>query len=224
VAVKRLRGGVRWIERHRADPYVRKARAAGYRSRAAFKLIEIDARDRLIRPGMVVIDLGAAPGSWSQVVVGKVGRSGRTIGVDLLPIEPLPGVEFVQGDIRDAEVLARLEALVPSAGADLVLSDIAPNLSGSAPTDQARSEELARIALEFASRHLKHGGTLLVKTFHGSGFEGLRAAMRAVFEQVQVRKPAASRPESAETFLLGRGRRNASETEATAFARRNNRT
>lgn len=179
----------------------------GYRSRAAFKLIEIDTRDRLIRPGMVVIDLGAAPGSWSQVVAEKLGRSGRTIGVDVLPIEPLAAVEFVRGDIRDAEVLARVAALVPAAGADLVLSDMAPNLTGLAPTDQARAEELARIALEFASRHLKRGGTLLVKTFHGSGFDALRAAMRGVFEQVQVRKPEASRQESAETFLLGRGKR-----------------
>jgi len=194
------------MQRHVADPYVQKARAAGYRSRAAFKLIEIDRGDRLFRPGMSVVDLGAAPGSWAQVAVERVGPAGRVVGIDLLPVEPIRGAAFVQGDFRQESALRDLSRLVPAGGVDLVLSDLAPNLSGVAATDQARSIELAELALEFARRHLKPGGDLLVKAFHGAQFDSFRKAMSLIFRSVAVRKPGASRDSSAEVYLLGRGK------------------
>jgi len=204
--VRRSRSAGAWLRRHVSDPYVRQARAGGWRSRAAFKLIEIDRRDALLRPGAFVVDLGAAPGSWSQVAVSRAG-AGRVIGIDLLPIAPLAGAVFVLGDVRSAGDSAAIEALLPEGGADLVLSDMAPNLSGVAAADQARSAELVEVAAEFSARALKRGGDLLVKVFQGSEFVRLRALLTSAFERVLVRKPGASRGESAECYLLCRGRR-----------------
>lgn len=207
--MKRTKSSKAWLQEHVNDAYVQQARAAGYRSRAAYKLMEIDDRYRLIRPGMNVVELGAAPGSWSQVVLARLGRQGRLAGIDLLPVEPLAGAVFVQGDFTEADGLARLEAAVGAGGIDLVLSDMAPNISGVAASDQARAMHLGELALTFALERLKPGGGLLVKTFQGRGFDELRAAMAQAFEQVIVRKPKASRDRSAEVYLLGLKRRTA---------------
>lgn len=196
-----------WMREHVTDPFVRRAKQQGYRSRAAFKLLEILERDRLVRPGMRVVDLGSAPGGWSQVVLPLVGASGRVVAVDVLEMPPLPGVAFIQGDFREADTLARLEQALQDQGVDLVLSDMAPNISGVAPTDQARSEYLVELALEFALEWLKPGGSLLVKAFHGSGIDGLRRRLGEAFEKVVVRKPKASRDRSSEFYLLARGLR-----------------
>jgi 23S rRNA (uridine2552-2'-O)-methyltransferase len=194
---------------HLNDPYVKLAQQRRYRSRAAFKLLEIDEQDRLIRPGQTVVDLGSAPGSWSQVVREKLAGpggtvNGRIVAIDLLPMEPVDGVAFLQGDFRDEAVLERLEALLEGRKVDLVLSDMAPNLSGVGLADAARMGHLAELALEFASRHLKPDGALLVKCFHGSGYSQIVEAFKRAFVSVAVRKPKASRAESAETYLLGR--------------------
>lgn len=194
------------------------AQKHGYRSRAAFKLVEIDRRDRLIRRGMVVVDLGSAPGAWSQVLRERLGRpggadagiDGRILAVDLLPMEPIPDVEFLQGDLREAPTLERLEAALGDALVDLVISDMAPNLSGVAAADAARMSDLAELAIDFAVRRLKGDGALLVKCFHGSGYSQIVEAFRRHFSQVLVRKPEASRSASAETYLLGRGPRHPS--------------
>ena len=201
--MKRTKTSKAWMREHVTDPYVQQAKAEGYRSRASFKLIEIDDKDHLIRPGMTVVDLGSAPGSWAQVVVERVGRQGGVVGMDLLPVEPLAGAVFLQGDFSGDEGLALLEAKLGEAKADLVLSDMAPNMSGVAVADQARVMYLAELALEFARAHLKQGGAFLVKVFQGSGFDEFRRAMAEAFEQVVVRKPKASRGRSAEVYLLG---------------------
>lgn len=203
----RSRTSKAWLREHVTDPWVQKARAGGWRSRAAFKLLQIDQKDRLLRPGMAVLDLGAAPGGWSQVAAEAVGPAGRVVAVDLLPLEPLPGVVFVQGDFEDAAVLPRVEAALGGGRAGLVLSDMAPNLSGVGPTDQARSVRLAEAALDAALRWLQPGGSLLVKVFHGAGFDDLVRQLRSHFGQVVVRKPEASRGRSAETYLLAKGLR-----------------
>lgn len=195
------------MHEHVTDPYVHRAKAEGYRSRAAFKLIEIDRHDRLLRPGLVVVDLGAVPGSWCQVAVQRIGAAGRVMALDVLALEPLPGVEFVQGDFREEAVLAELEARLAGTAVDLVLSDMAPNMSGIAVSDQSRSVHLAELALDFAAAHLKPGGNLLVKLFHGAGFDELRRAMMGIFHTVAVRKPKASRERSSEVYLLGKQRR-----------------
>jgi len=205
-AMKRKSSSRAWLHEHVTDPYVHRAKAEGYRSRAAYKLMEIDHQDHLLRSGMTVVDLGAAPGSWCQVVARRVGPAGRVVALDLLAIEPLTGVEFIQGDFREDEPLGRLNAILGDAGVDLVLSDMAPNMSGIAVSDQARTVHLAELALDFAAHHLKPGGDLLVKLFHGAGFEDVRRAMRAVFRTVAVRKPKASRERSSEVYLLGRDR------------------
>jgi 23S rRNA (uridine2552-2'-O)-methyltransferase len=210
VASKKHRFNRAWMQRHVTDPFVKAATAQGYRARSAFKLIEIDDRERLIRPGMTVIDLGAAPGSWSQVVrqrlAGAGGRvRGRIIALDLLPMEPLPDVLFIQGDFREQEVADRLEAELGAAKADLILSDLSPNLSGIAVADAARGLHLLELALEFAGLALKPRGTLLVKAFQGSGHSQFVAELKRQFASVAARKPAASRAESAETYLLARG-------------------
>jgi 23S rRNA (uridine2552-2'-O)-methyltransferase len=205
--MKRSKTSKAWMHEHVTDPYVHRAKAEGYRSRAAFKLLEIDVKDRLLRPGLVVVDLGAAPGSWAQVAAGRLGPAGRLIALDMLEIEPLPGVEFIQGDFREEAVLAQLERVLGGRPLDLVLSDMAPNWSGIAVSDQARSMHLAELTLDFAALHLKPGGDLLVKVFQGAGFQELRQAMQRVFGSVVVRKPQASRGRSAELYLLGRGRR-----------------
>lgn len=196
-----------WMHEHVTDPYVQRAKAGGWRSRAAFKLMEIDDKDRLLRPGMLVVDLGAAPGGWSQVAAERVGATGRVLAIDLLETAPIPGVEVIQGDFGDDAILADLEARMGGRPADLVISDMAPNISGIASTDQARSVLLAELALDFAVRHLKPGGDLLVKLFQGEGFDGFRAAMGEAFERVVVRKPKSSRDRSSEVYLLGKGRR-----------------
>jgi 23S rRNA (uridine2552-2'-O)-methyltransferase len=196
-----------WMQRHVADPYVRRAKALGYRSRAAFKLLEIDARDRLFAAGQVVVDLGAAPGGWSQVAAERTGPGGLVVAVDLLDMPPLPGVAFVRGDFTADAVRRELEQALAGRPADLVLSDLAPNLSGVAATDAARSIALAAGAVEFAAGQLKPGGALLVKTFQGAGFPALLADVRARFAQVASRKPEASRSRSSEMYLLARGPR-----------------
>lgn len=193
-----------WLRRHVTDTYVHRARDEGYRSRAAFKLLQIDEKDRLLRQGMLVVDLGAAPGSWSQVALRRIGPSGRIVGIDLLPVAPLGGAVFIQADFSAESGQHAIEEALGGRPADLVLSDMAPNLTGVRVTDQARVMLLAELALEFACAHLRPGGHFLVKVFQGADFERFRNAMRAAFSQVAVRKPAASRGESAELFLLGR--------------------
>jgi len=193
------------MQEHVTDPYVRKAQAEGMRSRAAYKLQQLAERDHLLKPGMVVVDLGAAPGGWSQVTGRIVGPEGRVVGVDLLEMLPLPGVRFVQGDFGDDAVLAEVERFLEGRPVDLVLSDMAPNISGVASVDQARSIGLAELALDFAVNHLKPQGNFLVKVFQGSGFEQLVAELRRNFVQVLIRKPEASRSRSSEVYLVGKG-------------------
>lgn len=196
-----------WMHEHVNDPWVQRAQADGWRSRAAFKLLEIDDKAHLLRPGMTVVDLGCAPGSWSQVAIRRIQPGGRLVGLDLLPMEPLHGVEFIQGDFREDAVLRALEAALNGRPVDLVLSDMAPNISGIAASDQARVMHLAELTLEFCREHLKPGGDMLVKVFQGSGFVELRKMLAEAFETLQTKKPAASRDRSAETYLLGRGKR-----------------
>jgi len=197
-----------WLQRHVSDAYVRQAKATGYRSRAAYKLLEIDQKDRLLRPGMRVLDLGAAPGGWSQVAARKVGPRGRVVAIDLLEIAPISHVTVLEGDVREPQArAAALEAL--GGAADLVLCDLSPNLSGIAGVDQARAAELAGLALEMACEVLKPSGALLVKVFQGGEFEEVLGRARRAFERVVVRKPGASRGESRETYLLGRGLKSA---------------
>ncbi len=194
-----------WLREHVSDVYVQRARHDGYRSRAAYKLQEIARSDRLIAPGMTVVDLGAAPGGWSQVAAELVGPKGRVIAVDLLEMQPVRAVVFVRGDFRDAATVARLEAELGAAPVDLVVSDMAPNISGIAMSDQTRVMHLAELALDFAVKWLKPEGNFLVKTFQGAGFPELRGAMRRHFRQVLTRKPRASRGRSSEIYLLGKG-------------------
>ena len=195
------------MAQHVADPYVRRAKALGYRSRAAFKLAEIDRTDRLFAPGQRVVDLGAAPGGWSQVAAEKVGAGGQVIAVDILEMAPLPGVTVIQGDFTEETVVREVERTLHGARVDLVLSDMSPNLSGVAPADQARSIHLCELALEFGLAHLKPGGSLLVKGFQGAGFPALLQRLRGSFERVASRKPDASRSRSSEMYLLARGPR-----------------
>ena len=196
-----------WITEHVNDAYVQRARAEGWRSRAAFKLTEVDDKDKLLKPGMTVVDLGSAPGSWSQVAARRVAPGGRLIALDLLPMEPLHGVHFIQGDFREDEVLQALTTALEGRQVDLVLSDMAPNMSGIAVVDQARVMLLAELTLEFCAQHLKPGGDMLVKVFQGDGFMELRKAMQEQFRTLQMRKPAASRNRSAEIYLLARGKK-----------------
>ncbi|MGH8705436.1 MAG: RlmE family RNA methyltransferase [Burkholderiales bacterium] len=189
---------------------MRKARAQGYRSRAAYKLLEVDARDRLLRLGTKVVDLGAAPGGWSQVAAEKVLPDGAVVAVDVLEMAPLQGVRALQGDFREPEVRALLVAALGGAKADVVLSDMSPNLSGIAPADQARAAELALAAIAFCREQLKPDGALLLKVFHGAAFGEVLAELKRTFRAVHARKPAASRGESRETYLLARGLRQAS--------------
>ncbi len=189
---------------HVRDPYVRRATQSGYRSRAAYKLIEIAEKDRLLRPGISVVELGAAPGSWSQVLAERVGASGRIIAVDLLETKPIPGVTSIQGDFQDERVVSAINEALGGSRCDLVLSDMSPNLSGVPDTDQARSLKLCELALEFARTHLKQDGAFLVKLFQGTGYTEYLAGMREVFQSVASRKPGASRERSSEMYLLGR--------------------
>src|SRR5512145_3090019 len=187
-----------WLRRHVTDPYVKQARKQGYRSRAAFKLLEIDSKEKLFRPGQTVIDLGAAPGGWSQVAAQKVGRGGRVIAIDLLEIAPISGVTVLRGDFRHIAV---------ETGADVVLSDLSPNMSGIANVDQARWLELAAAAVELCRKALKPDGVFVVKAFHGEAFDALMRRMKGFFSKVKVAKPSASRGESAETYVVARALR-----------------
>ena len=203
-----------WLHEHVNDPYVQKAKAEGYRSRAAYKLLELDKKDRLLVPGQVVVDLGAAPGSWSQVAAGKLGSQGKLVALDILPMQPLPGLIFIQGDFREQEVLDALLSAMGGRKADLVISDLAPNISGIGTSDQARALHLCELALEFARLCLKPGGSLLVKAFQGAGFVEFLADMRKAFVKVDSRKPQASRGRSSEMYLLGKGLKAAAVAKA----------
>ena len=201
---RRRRAGGSWRERQERDPYVQRARKEGWRSRAVFKLEEIDRRERLLKPGMVCVDLGAAPGGWSQYVTEKLDGRARIIAVDLLEMDALPCVEFVQGDFRDDDVFERLLALVGEDGADLVMSDMAPNISGTRVVDQPRSMYLAELALDLAQRVLKPGGSFVCKVFQGEGFDKFVRDARNAFGRVRVIKPDASRAASREVYLVAR--------------------
>ncbi len=189
-----------WLRRHVTDPYVRKARAQGYRSRAAYKLLEIDSQEKLFRPGMIVVDLGAAPGGWSQVAASKVKPGGRVVAIDLAPIAPISGVEVVQGDFRE-------KVLLEGDRADVILSDVSPNLSGIGNVDQARALELSGAAIDLCRKALKPDGVFLVKAFQGEAFGELMARLKHSFSKVKVVKPPASRGESSETYVLARNLR-----------------
>ncbi|MCX7136968.1 MAG: RlmE family RNA methyltransferase [Proteobacteria bacterium] len=202
--MKRTKTSKQWMMEHIHDVYVQRAKAEGYRSRAAYKLIEVAERDKLLKPGMVVVDLGATPGGWSQVAAAKVGARGRVIALDLLPMDALRNVTFLLGDFREDAVVQALEQELAGRPIDLVLSDMSPNISGIALSDQARAMYLAELALEFAVKHLKPGGGLLVKIFQGSGFQEFLRVMRSRFKQVVTRKPEASRGRSNEMYLLGK--------------------
>ncbi len=193
-----------WLHEHVTDRYVRQARQEGYRSRAAYKLLELARQDRLIRPGMTVVDLGAAPGGWSQVAAELAGSKGRVIAVDILAMQPVPGVTFIQGDFREDATLRALESALAGQQVDLVVSDMAPNISGIGMVDQARAAHLAELALEFAVKSLKPGGYFLVKGFQGEGYTELREQLRKHFRQLLTRKPAASRSRSSEIYLLAK--------------------
>jgi 23S rRNA (uridine2552-2'-O)-methyltransferase len=195
-----------WMREHINDPYVQQAQKDGYRSRAAYKLLEIDERDHLIKAGMVVVDLGATPGGWSQVAAGRIGDKGKVIALDLLPLNPLPRVEFILGDFREDSILLQLQQKLAGKQIDLVISDMAPNISGIDLSDQARSIHLAELALEFSVQHLKPGGAFLVKMFQGVGFEEYVKELRKHFAKVASRKPKASRDRSSEVYMLGTGR------------------
>jgi 23S rRNA (uridine2552-2'-O)-methyltransferase len=204
---KRSKSSQRWLREHFDDPFVVRAQQEGYRSRAVYKLAEIDRRDQLLRPGMRVVDLGAAPGGWSQYAMERVGRSGRVVASDILPMDPVPGVDIVTGDFHDASVLAAILAQLGGEPADLVLSDIAPNLSGTHAVDQPRAIYLCELALDLAVHVLKPNGAFLVKLFQGQGSDEFLRAVRKRFSRVVVRKPEASRPRSREVYVLARGLR-----------------
>ena len=201
----RTKSSQRWLARQEKDEFVKRARQEGARSRAIYKLEQIDRRDHLLRPGMMVVDLGAAPGGWSQYVKSRVGESGRVLALDILPMEPIVGVAFVEGDFTEQPVLDLLMQRLQGKPVDLVISDMAPNMSGVPSVDQARSSGLAELALDFADKTLKPGGDLLMKTFQGAGFNELHARMRRRFGKLMSRKPQASRAESREIYLLGKG-------------------
>jgi len=203
--VKKNRFVKAWIDEHVNDHWVKEATRLGFRSRAAFKLIEIADKDHLFRPAMSAVDLGAAPGSWTQVLREKLGRKAHIVALDILAMEPIPGVLVLEGDFREASVLTRLEAALEGRKVDLVVSDLAPNLSGVASADQARSVHLGELALEFAANWLQPGGDLVVKAFQGSGFAEFQQAMQRDFDKVYVRKPKASRDRSREVYLVAKG-------------------
>ena len=199
---KRSKSSDRWLKEHFRDPYVQRAQSGGWRSRAVFKLEEIDRRERLLKPGAVCLDLGAAPGAWSQYARARMGREGRVVASDILAMEALDGVEFVQGDFREEEVFGRVLSLLPEGRVDVVLSDMAPDFSGIDVTDQARSMYLAELALDMARRVLKPGGGALIKVFQGTGFEDLVKGARSEFGRVKLVKPQASRARSPEMYML----------------------
>ena len=201
--MKRTKTSKAWMQEHVNDPYVQRAQADGYRARAAYKLLELDEKDHLIKPGATIVDLGAAPGSWCQVAAKKAGPHGHVLALDLLPMSPIEGVHFIQGDFTEDTVLAQLQAHLNDRPVDLVMSDMAPNMSGVTVTDQARVIYLCELALDFAQNHLAPGGHFVTKVFQGSGFMEFRKSMQTLFKVVDVRKPKASRDRSAEVYLIG---------------------
>ena len=204
--MKRSKTSKAWMREHVTDFFVKQAKKEGYRSRAAYKLIEIAERDHLLAPGITIVELGAAPGGWSQVAIERLGPNGRVIAVDFREMLPLPGVTFVQGDFTEASVLAQLEETLGKCPVDLVISDMSPNISGIGMVDQARGMHLAELALDFSLTRLNSGGNFLVKVFQGSGFDEFLRNMRASFNRVVTRKPGASRGRSSELYLLGLGK------------------
>ena len=201
--MKKSHSSKQWLRRHVNDPYVQRSKKEGYRSRSAYKLIEIDERDKLLRPGLLVVDLGAAPGGWSQVAAKRVGPKGAVVAIDLLPMEPISGVTVLMADFASDEGVDAVEKNM-ARKADVVLSDMAPNMSGIAMSDQARSMELAEIARDFAQLHLQAEGVFVVKVFQGAGYDEYLRSLRKAFRKVVVRKPASSRGESAEQYLVAR--------------------
>jgi len=202
----RSKSSNRWLSEHFDDQYVKMAQQRGLRSRSAFKLLELQDKYQLIKPGMIVVDLGAAPGGWCQVVCPLVGESGKVLALDILEMDPIHGVEFIRGDFTEEEPLQILESALDGLEVDLVLSDMAPNMSGMATIDQAKAMYLAELALEFVKDHLKPGGDYVVKLFQGTDFDVYVRQVRSLFKKVQVRKPKASRPRSREVYLLARDR------------------
>ncbi|MDP1603628.1 MAG: 23S rRNA (uridine(2552)-2'-O)-methyltransferase RlmE [Legionella sp.] len=203
--MSRSKSSKRWLQEHFDDVFVKKAQAEGYRSRAVYKLKEIDEKERLLKPGMTVVDLGAAPGGWTQYISQKMDGQGTIIALDILPMDALPDVNFIQGDFREDEVFQKLMDFIPERGIDLLLSDMAPNMSGTDAVDIPRAMYLAELAFDFGDRMLKPGGTLFMKIFHGEGFDALIKIARQKFERVVIRKPKASRARSRETYLLAKG-------------------
>jgi 23S rRNA (uridine2552-2'-O)-methyltransferase len=203
----RSKSSARWLKEHFSDPFVKRAQSEGWRSRAVYKLEELLQRDQLLKPGMVVVDLGAAPGGWSQMVREKLHDSGRIVALDILPMQGIAGVEFIEGDFREEAVVQRLQATLEGAPVDLVLSDMAPNISGVNVSDQARMMHLAELAQEFSAAHLKPGGAFLVKLFQGVGFDAFVKNLRMEYERVSMRKPKASRQRSAEVYALAMGKK-----------------
>ncbi|MEI7916726.1 MAG: RlmE family RNA methyltransferase [Methylophilaceae bacterium] len=201
--MKRTKTSKAWMQEHVNDPYVKLAQKDGYRARAAYKLLEIDDKDRLIKPGMVIVDLGSTPGSWSQVAIQRLKGNGRVIALDLLPMVGIPGVEFIQGDFREDAILEQLEETLGGKPIDLVISDMAPNISGITSVDQPNAVYLTELAVDFSLKWLKPEGNFLVKVFIGSGFEEIVKVMRESFEKVVTRKPKASRDRSTEVYLIG---------------------
>lgn len=204
-AMPRSKSSSRWLREHFDDVYVKKAQAEGVRSRAVYKLEELIERDRLLKPGITVVDLGAAPGGWSQLVRQRLGDTGKVVALDILPMQGIAGVDFLQGDFREADVLSQLEARLDNQKVDLVLSDMAPNMSGVALADQIRSMDLAELALDFSRQWLKPGGSFLIKLFQGTGFDDYLRSLRADFSRVTMRKPKASRARSREVYALAVG-------------------
>lgn len=202
--MSRSRSSQRWLKTHFDDEFVRRAQREGYRSRAVYKLAEIQQKDRILKPGMVVLDLGAAPGGWSQYAARRLQGRGCLIALDILPMVPLPAVEFIQGDFRESEVVEKLIEKLGGRQVDLVMSDMAPNISGMDAVDQPRSMYLAELAVELAANVLREGGDLLFKAFQGEGFDRLIRALRKHYGQVRIRKPVASRPRSREVYVLAR--------------------
>lgn len=203
----RTKSSRRWLKEHFDDQYVLRAQREGYRSRAVYKLEELDRKYRTLKPGMTVVDLGAAPGGWSQYARAAVGSKGRVIALDILPMDPVEGVEFLQGDFREDAVLAQLMERLGGQTADLVISDLAPNISGMQAVDQPRAMYLAELVADFAGQILHPGGSLLTKIFQGEGFDALVRELRPQYERLVVRKPKASRPRSREVYLLATGRK-----------------
>lgn len=203
----RSKSSSRWLNEHFSDPFVKRAQAGGWRSRAVFKLEELIERDRLLKQGMIVVDLGAAPGGWSQMVRERLGNAGRIVALDILPMQGIAGVEFIEGDFREDIVLKRLQETLDGAAVDLVLSDLAPNMSGVDVADQARAMHLAELAREFAAVHLKPSGAFVVKLFQGRGFDEYVKNLRTAYERVRMRKPKASRARSPEVYALAIGKK-----------------